>query len=161
MEEMHRVKYAGRGRLRASMTPLRHQPPHTSTWSATQELSETYTFGTFMEAPSCGMEKEMATHCSILAWRISWTEEPDRLQSTGSQESDTTYRLNHHHYHVGWRIISSVFSLFPFSGRWGQWAESSKLLIMAQCFGGPAPISTKSHLIRTKDTPSFRRFQGI
>ena len=30
-------------------------------------------------------EKEMATHSSILAWRISWTEEPGRLQSTGSQ----------------------------------------------------------------------------
>ena len=30
-------------------------------------------------------EKEMATHFSILAWRIPWTEEPGRLQSTGSQ----------------------------------------------------------------------------
>ena len=29
--------------------------------------------------------KEMATHSSILAWRIPWTEEPGRLQSTGSQ----------------------------------------------------------------------------
>ena len=36
------------------------------------------------------LEKEMATHSSILAWRIPWTEEPGRLQSTGSQESDTT-----------------------------------------------------------------------
>ena len=32
------------------------------------------------------LEKEMATHSSILAWRIQWTEEPDR----GSQQSDTT-----------------------------------------------------------------------
>ena len=31
------------------------------------------------------LEKEMATHCSILAWRIPWMEEPGRLQSTGSQ----------------------------------------------------------------------------
>ena len=31
------------------------------------------------------MEKEMATHCSILAWRIPWREEPGRLQSMGSQ----------------------------------------------------------------------------
>ena len=30
------------------------------------------------------MEKEMATHSSILAWRILWTEEPGGLQSTGS-----------------------------------------------------------------------------
>ena len=31
------------------------------------------------------MEKEMAAHSSILAWKIPWTEEPGRLQSMGSQ----------------------------------------------------------------------------
>ena len=31
------------------------------------------------------LEKEMATHSSILAWEIPWTEEPDGLQSIGSQ----------------------------------------------------------------------------
>ena len=31
------------------------------------------------------LEKEVATHSSILAWKIPWTEEPDRLQSMGSQ----------------------------------------------------------------------------
>ena len=31
------------------------------------------------------LEKEMATHSSILAWKIAWTEEPGGLQSTGSQ----------------------------------------------------------------------------
>ena len=31
------------------------------------------------------LEKEMATHSSILAWRIPWTQEPGRLQSTGLQ----------------------------------------------------------------------------
>ena len=31
------------------------------------------------------LEEEMATHASILAWRIPWTEEPGRLQSMGSQ----------------------------------------------------------------------------
>ena len=36
------------------------------------------------------LEKEMATHSSILAWRIPWTEDPGRLQSLGLQESDTT-----------------------------------------------------------------------
>ena len=30
------------------------------------------------------LEKEMATHSSILAWKIPWTEEPGRLQSMGS-----------------------------------------------------------------------------
>ena len=36
------------------------------------------------------LEKEMATHSSILAWRIPWTEEPGGLQSMGSQDSGTT-----------------------------------------------------------------------
>ena len=31
------------------------------------------------------LEKEMATHSSILAWEIPWTEEPGGLQSSGSQ----------------------------------------------------------------------------
>ena len=31
------------------------------------------------------LEKEMATHSSILAWKIPWTEEPGRLQSMGLQ----------------------------------------------------------------------------
>ena len=36
------------------------------------------------------LEKEMATHCSILPWEIPWTEEPGGLQSMESQELDTT-----------------------------------------------------------------------
>ena len=31
------------------------------------------------------LEKEMATHSSVLAWKIPWTEEPGRVQSVGSQ----------------------------------------------------------------------------
>ena len=44
--------------------------------------------------PSLGqedpLEKRIATHSSILAWRIPWTEESGRLQSADSQESDMT-----------------------------------------------------------------------
>ena len=44
-----------------------------------------------MQLPSLGwedlLEKEMATHSSILTWEILWTEEPGRLQSMGSQKS--------------------------------------------------------------------------
>ena len=43
------------------------------------------------------LEKGMATHSSILAWRIPWTEEPGRLQSWGCKESDTTEQLIHTH----------------------------------------------------------------
>ena len=43
--------------------------------------------------PSLGgedpLEEGLATHSSILAWRIPWTEEPSRLQSMGSQKSQT------------------------------------------------------------------------
>ena len=51
---------------------LKHLPPMQETW--VQSLGR--------EDP---LEKEMATHSSILAWRIPWTEEPCRLQCTGSQ----------------------------------------------------------------------------
>ena len=54
-----------------------------------------------MRGPSLGqedpLEDEMATHPRILAWRIPWTEEPDRLQSMGLQGSDTTEQLHQHH----------------------------------------------------------------
>ena len=46
------------------------------------------------------LEKEMATHSSILAWRIAWTEEPGRLQSWGcksrTQLSDLTTTIYDH-----------------------------------------------------------------
>ena len=42
------------------------------------------------------LKKGMATHSSILAWRIPWTEEPGGLQSTGRKELDTTERLHFH-----------------------------------------------------------------
>ena len=35
------------------------------------------------------LEKEIATHFSILAWEIPWTDKPDGLQSMGSQRSQT------------------------------------------------------------------------
>ena len=44
----------------------------------------------FIRFPNSILEKEMATHSTILAWRIPWTEEPGGLQSIRSQESDTT-----------------------------------------------------------------------
>ena len=45
-------------------------------------MQETWVRSLGQEDP---LEKEMATHSSILAWRIPWTEEPGGLQSTGSQ----------------------------------------------------------------------------
>ena len=42
------------------------------------------------------MEKEMATHSNIFAWRVPWTEEPGGLQSWGHEESNTTERLTYY-----------------------------------------------------------------
>ena len=48
-------------------------------------MQETWVLSLGREDP---LEKEMATFSSILAWRISWKEEPGGLQSTGSQRVD-------------------------------------------------------------------------
>ena len=40
------------------------------------------------------LEKEMAAHSSILAWKIPWIAEPGRLHPWGRKESDTTERLH-------------------------------------------------------------------
>ena len=42
------------------------------------------------------LEKEMATHCSTLAWRIPWTEEPGGLQSRGSQRVRNDWATRFH-----------------------------------------------------------------
>ena len=49
-----------------------------------QETQETQAWSLGQEDP---LEKGMAAHASILDWRIPWTEEPDGLQSIGSQKS--------------------------------------------------------------------------
>ena len=59
------------------------------------------------------LEKEMATHSIILAWRIPWTEEPSRLQSMGSQESDTIEQLSTTQQHSN-EVIIIKMCLSPF-----------------------------------------------
>ena len=46
------------------------------------------------------LEKEMATHSSILAWRIPWTEEPGGYGSWGHKTSDMTEWLKLHYYMI-------------------------------------------------------------
>ena len=53
-------------------------------------MQETWVLSLGKEDP---LEQGMATHSSIPAWRIPWTEEPGELPSMGSQESDMTERL--------------------------------------------------------------------
>ena len=58
------------------------------------------------------LEKEMATHFSILAWRIPWTEEPSGLQPMGSQRVGQTEQLHvHFHFYQGCdqMILNAIF----------------------------------------------------
>ena len=61
--------------------------PHSSVGKESAEIEETPVWFLGREDP---LENEMATHSSVLDWRIPWTEEPGGLQAMGSQESDTT-----------------------------------------------------------------------
>ena len=53
------------------------------------------------------LEKEMATHSITPDWRIPWTEEPGRIQFTGSKELDATEPL---HFIIYWRRDDVIWS---------------------------------------------------
>ena len=91
-------------------------PPHLEKWQALRAIQtslvtqmvknlpvrqETWVRSLGWEDP---LEKEMATHSSIFAWRIPWTEEPGRLRFLGSQKSQT--QLSDQHFHWGQFRIS-------------------------------------------------------
>ena len=70
------------------------------------------------------LEKEMATHCSILAWGIPWKEEPGGLYSPrGGKESDTTERL-HFHFHVN--VSKSKTKRYGYVSTYIKYLEQSK-----------------------------------
>ena len=54
------------------------------------------------------LEKEMATHSSILAWKIPWMEEPGRLQSTGSQRVEHNRGLHFHFKPVSQQMLKEI-----------------------------------------------------
>ena len=71
-------------------------------WQSLSAVQETWVWSLGQEDP---LEKEMATHSSVLAWKIPWMEEPGRLQCVGSQRvrhnwatfTFTFKTLNHPH----------------------------------------------------------------
>ena len=76
------------------------------------------------------LEKEMATHSSILAWKISWTEEPGGLQSMGSQRVRcnwvaNTYLLSYT-YMGGNAMFWSVIKKHDLETLWGK-EQSGKI----------------------------------
>ena len=58
------------------------------------------------------MEKEMATHSSILSWEIPWTEEPGGLQSTGSQKVGHNLVTEHTHTNLKYVKDESINNLW-------------------------------------------------
>ena len=73
-----------------------------------------------MQARALGLEeskeKGLATHSSILAWRIPWTEEPSRLQSMGTQRIKHDSVTEHAHINFGmlyFHFIQLKIFIFP------------------------------------------------
>ena len=94
------------------------------------------------------LEKETATHSSILARKIPWTEEPHRLQSVGCKESDTTEWL-----YLSWMVaenthpLSEFLLLFPFSLPWrGTEKEVLGQSIITLAFSAASSTSPFYHL---------------
>ena len=88
-----------------------------------QETKETQVQSPDQKDP---LEKEMATHSSILAWRIPWTEEPDRLQSIGSQ------RVGHDWGDLG--HMHCAKHLFPFCASATTSVRDNFLMLMSWAF---------------------------
>ena len=59
------------------------------------------------------LEKEMASHSSVLPWEISWTEEPGRLQSMGHKKSDTTMHSHRHMAYLGASLVAQTVKKLP------------------------------------------------
>ena len=61
------------------------------------------------------LEKELATHSSILDWRIPWTEKPGRLQSMGYQRVGHNWATNFdsHFFHAAYRILVPLPGIKP------------------------------------------------
>ena len=71
---------------------IHYQASLVAQWQRTRlSMQETWVQSLGWDDP---LEKEMATHSSILAWRIQWIEEPGRLPPWGHKESDRTEQLN-------------------------------------------------------------------
>ena len=58
------------------------------------------------------LEKEMATHSSILSWEILWTEEPGRLQLMECQRTDTTEQLDNNRFI---NLLEAYVATVPFA----------------------------------------------
>ena len=85
----------------------------------------------------------MATQSSLLAWRTAWTEDPVRLQSMGSQESDTTERITPSHFTV------------PAQGGRQARAALGHSLCRGRGLGGVSTLQRKGGHLKLEDSSSF------
>ena len=75
------------------------------------------------------LQKEMATHSSILAWKIPWMEEPGRLQSVGSQGVRHDWATKHSIAHILWKyseftVLCCFLMLSKDMGSISEWGRS-------------------------------------
>ena len=76
-------------RIRAETTHFINSPGLPQQLSCKESACNTRDTG-LIPSEEDPLEEGVATHSNTLTWRIPWTDEPDGLQSVGSQESDTT-----------------------------------------------------------------------
>ena len=93
------------------------------------------------------LEKEMATHSSILAWKILWTEKPGRLQSMGLQKVGQDWVIS----------LSFSFFLYPFECRVPKIARRDKKAFLSdQC----KEIKENNRMGKARDLFKKIRYQG-
>ena len=71
----------------------------------------------------CFLEKAMAPHCSTLAWKIPWTEEPGGLESMGSQKLRPNWVMKHSHATAYTPMKTILKHTFNIKKRWQECKE--------------------------------------
>ena len=90
-----------------------------------QEMQETWVQSLGQEEP---LEEGMATHSSILAWKIPWTEEPGGLQYIASQRVRCDWEININLF-SWWRKYKKIFEYFKYD--WNNLAHGKKGQVLA------------------------------
>ena len=121
------------------------------------------------------LEKRMATHSSILAWKIPWTEEPGRLQSMRLQRVRHDWATSTHtHTHERfipqllsppWRSGSGAESSYLFSSHLVPLVNSiprgfPKVTSLTQTLGGEQKMNNKKHLSHSYDSGNSNGFRN-
>ena len=78
------------------------------------------------------LEKEMATHSSILAWRIPWTEEPGGLRSTGLQRVGHNWATSLTHS-LNVSLLNIYFDYYLFGRAWCYLQHSGSSVLIVAC----------------------------